>query len=265
MTDVPRRRIVRHSPKCAKLDDIAGAIVSLAFVALGSGCHAPSHIAATATAAPAAATSQHVELTVQQARADLVQAVADNPSDPASLVELAMFDERVRNVDGAVQELTDCCNRFPKYARSQYQLGSLDLMVGKRADALDPLKRAAALSKNDPEVQQAAALACYEAKHVEDAERYIQAEIAINPKSADSYLLLARIYDHHGTALTALKYAKKYLELSPNPGPGLFMMGTLYAHEGAASDAASWLERATAAQPRNPDYLTLLGRVYYEM
>jgi Cytochrome c biogenesis factor len=180
-------------------------------------------------------------------------------------VELALFDLKRGDPDTAERELRECAKRFPAYPRAALQLGLFLLDRRREKEAVAPLKEAAARMRDDASAAEKTALACFRSGDVAGAKRYAQDALSIDRTFPDTYLLLAQIYDAHGTAEEAIGYVDQYLTYSPNPAPGYFLKGRLYARQASGNKAETWLRMAVDAEPSNAEYLTALGRVYYEL
>lgn len=204
-------------------------------------------------------------ISAEQARAALEQAAQARPDDPVTRLELALFDLRANDLRRAERELIALWQRFPRFARAPYHLGMLYLAHGYETDAVLPLEAAAAIAKDDPQVQVNAALACFRIGRQEKARKYAQAALRLDKERPDPYLLMARLNANHGTAAQAIADVQEYLKRSPNPVPGYYLLGRLYARQADRQNAERWLRRAVEADPNNAEFLVALGRVYYEM
>ncbi len=240
------------------------ALLLLACPGCGSR-RAPAAANANAAHVTPASISAAPPLTADQVRAELENAVKAMPDDPQARLELALFYRNTNDLPDAERELIACWKRFPKFPRAPYYLGLLYLTHGRDLDAVAPLLAAAALSPQDALVQVNAGTACWQAGRQEQALNYARIALRIDPKVPDSYMLLARLYDHHGTADLALSNLRTYLQYSPNPAPGCYLMGRIYARQADRENALLWLQRAIAADPKNTEFLVTLGRIYYEL
>ncbi len=238
-------------------------VAALALVA--GGCRirqlAPPTIAAQAESPPVPTAT----LTVEEARQILEDATKASTSDPATHLELAMFDLKTNATDAAEREMRECWQRFPKFARAPFQLGMLALNRGKMAEAVTFLQAAAAADQNDAQVQWNAGLACFQLGDQKRAIRYLTHAIAIDPLVPEPYLLLARCYDHHGTANLSIGYLHKYLDRTGTPGPGYYLLGRVYSRQANRDEAEVWLKKAVDTEPNNAEYWVSLGRVYFEL
>jgi tetratricopeptide (TPR) repeat protein len=203
--------------------------------------------------------------TPRQVRAHLAQGVKDAPDDPLPLLELALFDKHTKNLALAESELLECWKKFPRFARAPYHLGLLYLLQGRNSLALIPLRAAASLDKTDPLIQLNAGLVSDHAGMESEARSYAEAAIRIDPQYSDPYLLLARIDERQKSTQRAIQNVEKYLKLSPAPAPGCCLMGRIHTRRADLKQAEIWLRRAVEADPNNPDFWTILGRVYTEL
>jgi len=199
------------------------------------------------------------------ARAAVEAALKTAPDDPSLHVELALLERADGELPAAVKRLTEAWRRFPRHPRAPFHLGLLHLANGNAVAAVAPLEAAAAAAPGDAELQYHAALALFRAGMEPQAREYAARAHRLDPDHPQTWLLLARLNDHHGTALKAIAYAKGYLARSPEPAPGLYLIGRIYARLGSKEEAAEWLNRAAETDPHNVETLVTLGRVYYEM
>jgi tetratricopeptide (TPR) repeat protein len=218
-----------------------------------------------APAAPAqAAKATSPALTVAKVRQALSDAVNSFPSDPNGRLELALFDLKTNALDLAERELIACWKQFPQYGRAPYHLGMYYLAQTRERDAIPCLRAAAAASPNDTQILWAAGQASYQAGDQKRAIDYAERAIAVDPLAPEPYLLLARCYDHHGTANLSIANLKSYLERSGNPAPGYSLLGRVYFRQGDRDRAQQWLQRAVEAEPNNAESWVALGRLYFE-
>jgi tetratricopeptide (TPR) repeat protein len=239
-------------------------VSAVALLTVLCGCHSRQSPAAPVVAEKAANLSP-VTLSVTEARTALAEAIRFSPADPAAQLELALFDARANFLADAEREMKACWRRFPRYARAPYQLGMLYLTHAREADAVTCLQAAAALSPSDAQVQWNAGLACFRAGDPQGAIRYLNSALAIDPQVPEPYLLLARCYDHQGTARLSLENVRLYLERSGDPAPGYYLMGRIYSRQADRDHAREWLQRAVQADPNSAEFWTALGRVYFEL
>jgi tetratricopeptide (TPR) repeat protein len=200
-----------------------------------------------------------------QARDILTAQAAKTPQDPLPQLELALFFFQTGDMGEAERVLLDMQKRFPTFARAQYRLGLLYLKLGRIADASTPLQKAAELSPTDTFMQTTAGHVLLRLGREPEAQKYADRALKLDPKQPDTYLLLARLNDHHGTALKAIEYGKKYLEYSANPAPGLYLIGRTYARLADSKNAETYLIQARDIDPKNPEIWRTLGRIYFEL
>lgn len=224
------------------------------------GCNRQAAVSNT----PAASTPP-AALSATEARVILNDAASSPGAAPESGLELALFDIKLNEVPRAESELVQLCSRFPRFARGFYHLGMLELRTGRTDEGLGHLKTAAAIAKDDAEIQTAAAIACLKGEHASEAKAYADAAIKLDPTLPDAYLVMGRVYSTHGTALQGIEYIRKFLELSPNPAQGFYLMGLLYSRQGNKEESEKWMQQAVNAAPDNPECVLALGRVYFDL
>jgi tetratricopeptide (TPR) repeat protein len=217
------------------------------------------------TLPPAIPPSNAPTLSIIQARDILADATAKSPNDPLRHLELALFDMKTGDRAEAERQLREMIRRFPRFPRAPHHLGMLYLTQGRVQEALTPLRIAATLAPEDAQAQANVGQVLLRLGSQEEARKFADRALKADPRLPDTYLLLSRINDRHGTANQAIEYAKKYLELSGNPAPGLFLIGRTYARQADSANAETWLIKARDAAPENPEIWLTLGRVYYEM
>ena len=239
-------------------------ISALTIPAIVCGCRI-SHVAPTPAVRPQAANASAATLGVSQVRQVLADAVTSFPADPSAQLELALFDLKTNTVDVAEREMIACWKHFPNYGRAPYHLGMLYLTHGRDQDALRCLQAAAEASRDDTQVQWSAGLACFQLGDQKRAIVYLNRAIAIDPRAPEPYLLLARCYDHHGTASVSIANLNLFLERAGNPGPGYYLLGRVYSRQADRVHAEQWLQRAVQVEPNNAEYWVALGRVYFEL
>ena len=200
-----------------------------------------------------------------QVRQVLSDVVKSFPKDPSAQLELALFDLKTTALDLAEREMIACWKQFPSYGHAPYQLGMFYLTHGRDQDALPCLQAAAEASRDDAQVQWGTGLAYFQIGDQKRAILYAKHAIAIDSGSPEPYLLLARCYDHHGTANVSIANLHLFLERAGNPGPGYYLLGRVYSRQADRVRAEQWLQRAVQVDPNNAEYWVALGRVYFEL
>lgn len=251
-----------------------GALIAL--VAL-SACQspkpqdAPKQVASKPNESPVATPSETVapppatQLSVEQAREMLKNATKTFAKDPATWLELALFEFKANNPAEGERLLKEIQQRFPTYARAPYHLAMRYLAERRTLDAALALDAAARLAPNDPDILNKAGVAYLGLGDEARAKAYGERAAKADPRYAEAYILLARVNDRPGTADKAIEYANQYVKYAAEPSAGYYMLGRTYARQANKDKAIEALLKAREAAPDNPKIWLLIGRVYYEL
>jgi len=136
------------------------------------------------------------------------------------------------------------------------QAGAQMLRAGRPADAVGPLRQAAAMQPGNAAILHDLGLACLESGHVGEAIAALQAAIGVNPRYADAHLRLGIALEAAGAPEAALGAYRRATDVLPGLADARYRAGDLLASLGRMEEATLAYRRAAASAPK-----TLLGRI----
>lgn len=184
-----------------------------------------------------------------------------SPQEINTLVD--MFNQR-RFTEAAslAQAMTE---RFPLHEFGWKALGALFKQMGRSADALTPMQKAAALSPGDVEAHYNLGVT------LQDMGRSIEAEISyrralkINPNYADAHSNLGVILQELGRLDEAEASYRRTLQISPDYAKAHSNLGAILQKLGRLDEAEASLRRALQISQDNAETHSNLGNTLKDM
>lgn len=148
------------------------------------------------------------------------------------------------------------------YARRDHNLGKVLAWAGKVEEAEAPLRRAAAVLTEDPDVRRDLGILLGRVDKREEAVAELQRSIALDPESADAYFNLGTNLGHLGRLPEAVAALEEATRLRDDDPRAFFNLGNLYRQQGALEKASAALARAAELRPGAGEILRNQGLVY---
>lgn len=179
------------------------------------------------------------------------------PESPASYVNLALSEARLKEFDEAIATLRLGTERMPDSAILHVRLGHTYLVTGRAAEALASMDRVIALEPRNVDAYTAAASASDVLGRKAEARGYLEKAIAVEPENKFLRTSLAMNLASTGDLARAIEVYKALV--ADNPGDHVLRqhLGVAY---GVAGDYASSIEsfkQAIAIKPTPTAYLNL--------
>jgi tetratricopeptide (TPR) repeat protein len=124
------------------------------------------------------------------------------------------------------------------------------LRQGRPAEAIAPLRGAAALIPANPTIEHDLGLACLEAGQLPDAIAALQRAVAANPRYTDAYFRLGIALERAGDSGAAIAAYDRATELLPSHTEAWFRAGALVYTLGHREEAIGCFRRAAATGPK---------------
>jgi len=152
------------------------------------------------------------------------------------------------------------------YARRDLNLAKVLGWAGKYEEAEPPLRRAAEVLPNEPEVHFNLGVLLQRTGRLEEAEaelrRALELAPAAAPSSAATHFNLGVVLARQGREEEAVEELERALELRPGYPEARHNLGLLLAESGELERAVTALEAAAAEQPGAPEIHARLGVLY---
>jgi Flp pilus assembly protein TadD len=176
---------------------------------------------------------------------------------------LTLFNEaRYAEAEPLAQALT---MRFPLHGYSWTVLGTILRQMGRRADALVPMQKAAELSPNNPDVHNNLGIVLRDCGRLSDAEASFQRAIEINQDFAEALSNLGvtqgdmgRLDDSEASFRQALQIKPDYVEVHIN-------LGVTLHNQDRLEEAEASFKRAIRVKPDFAEVHNNLGNVLLDM
>jgi len=228
-----------------------------------------------------------------KATASFTQALALAPTFVQASLALAEVEMRQGNVRVAIASLQKLVQEYPKLAEAQlllaqafrsqgnleealklfrnvdaaqtlnpmpsYQVGTVLLQLGRKAEARQALTRALTLAPGYiPALEQLTSLDVAE-KNLPAARTRLEAELAKAPTSAPLHALMARLALASNDATGAEASLKKVIELAPDNPTAYAQLGQLYLATKQEDKALTNLQSVLAKNPKDATSAVLVG------
>lgn len=149
--------------------------------------------------------------------------------------------------------------RFPEHEFGWKALGAIFKQMGRGAEALPPMEKAAALSPDDVEAQYNLGVTLQEVGRLSEAEASYRRALKVDPRYVDACVnlgILLRNQDRLNEAEVLLERAVKF---APNNAEVLSSLGIVYKDLEHLDKAESTLRRALNVKPDSVAILSNLG------
>lgn len=165
--------------------------------------------------------------------------------------------ERRRIYDATLADVDD---RY--YARRDLNLGKVLGWAGKTAEAEAPLRRAAGVLDDEPEVFLNLGIVLQKQRQWAEAARHLERAIALQPGSAAAFFNLGVVYAGLGKLGDAADSLRQALVLEPDYPEAHYNLGIVLDGLGRPAEARPALEAALRSHPDSPEIHRQLGLVH---
>jgi choline-sulfatase len=179
------------------------------------------------------------------------------PDSPASYVNLALSEARLRKFDEAIATLRLGAERMPDSAVLHVRLGHTYLVTGRAAEALASMDRVIALEPRNVDAYTAAASALDALGRKAEARGYIERAIAIEPENKFLRTSLAMNLASAGDIGRAIEIYKAVVADYPADHVLRQHLGVAFGVAGDYADAIASFKQAIALKPTPTAYLNL--------
>lgn len=179
------------------------------------------------------------------------------PDSPASYVNLALSEARLRKFDEAIATLRLGTERMPDSAVLHVRLGHTYLVTGRAAEALASMDRVIALEPRNVDAYTAAASALDALGRKAEARGYIEKAIAIEPENKFLRTSLAMNLASTGDIGRAIEIYKALVADFPADHVLRQHLGIAFGVAGDYADAIASFKQAIALKPTPTAYLNL--------
>ena len=159
------------------------------------------------------------------------QMLEENPASGQTAFNLALALEATNDMKGAEDTLRNAINIDPKLAKTQAELGRLDLEKGD----------------------------------LQSAQKWLQSALDLEPALVEARGDLAMVYARKGDLVSAEKLLRQAVEDDPKYKDGYLSLGLIFAQENRKSDADEALRKAVALAPDDPATISTVGKAKMQM
>ena len=179
------------------------------------------------------------------------------PESPASYVNLALAQARMKRFDQAVATLRLGTERLPDSAILHVRLGHTYLLLGRAAEALAAMDRTIALEPNNVDAYTAAASALEALGRRPEARAYLEKAIAVEPENKFLRANLAMNLASGGDVAAAVEVYEALVAEFPGDHVLRQHLGVAYGVLGDLAKAIASFERAIAIKPTPSAYINI--------
>ena len=176
---------------------------------------------------------------------------------------LSLFHQgRYTEVVALARRIIDC---FPLHEFGWKSLGAALKQLGRNIDALEPMKKATALSPNDVESIFNLGVTLQELGRLEEATDCYRHALKIDAGYADAALNLGVAFNKMGHLNEAEEYLRRALQIKPNSATAHSNLGATLKDLGRLDEAETSYRRALEIAPNNAIAHNNLGIVLQQM
>ena len=179
------------------------------------------------------------------------------PESPASFVNLALSEARLKEFDEAIATLRLGTERMPDSAVLHVRLGHTYLVTGRPAEALASMDRVIALEPRNVDAYTAAASALDALGRKAEARDYLEKAIAVEPENKFLRTSLAMNLASTGDVARAIEVYKALVHDYPGDHVLRQHLGVAYGVAGDYANAIDSFKQAIALNPTPIAYLNL--------
>lgn len=148
---------------------------------------------------------------------------------------------------------------YPQYGFGWKALGTVLQQMGRNADALAPLKKAAALISNDAQVHNNLGITLNNLGHLDEAVKSLQRALQIDANFADAHCNLGSALQDMGRFREAEASFQQAIQIQPNSAVAHYNLGNLLKEQGRFGEAEASYRRALEIKPDYAQALSNLG------
>jgi protein O-GlcNAc transferase len=170
-----------------------------------------------------------------------------NPSHREMDALVTLFNKgRYTEATTLAQRMTE---RFPLHEFGWKTLGAVLKSLGRGLDALEPMRKAAALSPDDVESHYNLGVTLQDLGHLDEAEARYRRALQINADYADAYLNLGVTLNRMGRLSEAEESLRQALQKKPNSSEAHGNLGAVLQEQGRLDEAEASYRRALQINP----------------
>ena len=177
---------------------------------------------------------------------------------------LAQLAAAENNYTNALTVLGNVLNRDPQNFEGLMLQGRLELLEGRKTQAVASYERMAKMYPQAPVVRYALAQAYLANNQTNQADDSLTEALVLNPNYADAILLRAESKIMHGDAAPAIVALRHLIQQHPDDTQAWLLLADAYRVEGELDNAIEIYRRIEKSYPGNPQVPVLLGRLFFQ-
>ncbi|HTN49040.1 MAG TPA: tetratricopeptide repeat protein [Burkholderiaceae bacterium] len=142
---------------------------------------------------------------------------------------------------------------------------SLDVLLDRKASAIDDLRRIVALNGRDEVARAALGNLLAETGDSPGAMEEFEAIVALNPANAEAWFNLGYLHDQRDELQDAERAFRRSLELKPSIDRAWYGLGLVLIRQGRLTEAVEALRRNIKLQPFSPYGYYQLAMTYHHL
>ncbi|MEW5956165.1 MAG: glycosyltransferase [Chloroflexota bacterium] len=163
------------------------------------------------------------------------------------------------DLETAAREFAIAAQRHPGLVEAHAALGNTLLALNRLAEAVEPLRRAAALAPHEVILPNQLGLTLYQLNRLAEAETAFKQATQTAPNQPEAYLYLTDLYQQQKRYQEAIQAIKHALELAPDKVEVLVVYGLLMLELDDVEGAEMAWNRLAAAPSDHPGVMALLN------
>jgi arylsulfatase A-like enzyme/predicted Zn-dependent protease len=198
----------------------------------------------------------------EEAIANFRESLERRPDDPFTVINIANAYRRMGEYEEAEKFILDYLSKGMTDSQLFFILGGIKVLQKKEDEAIKYYEQCLELNPSSTSSHNALAAIYLNKEDLLNAEMHIDSVLKLNPKLTNAHYYLAQLLEKKGEFRKAEQAYKKELEYSPHHFKASFNLSRLYRILGQEEEELKYLEKTIESNPDFPMSYFYLARIY---
>jgi arylsulfatase A-like enzyme/predicted Zn-dependent protease len=198
----------------------------------------------------------------EEAIANFRESLERRPDDPFTVINIANAYRRMGEYEKAEKFILDYLSKGMTDSQLFFILGGIKVLQKKEDEAIKYYEQCLELNPSSTSSHNALAAIYLNKEDLLKAEMHIDSVLKLNPKLTNAHYHLAQLLEKKGEFREAEQAYKKELEYSPRHFKSSFNLSRLYRILGQEEEELKYLEKTIESNPDFPMSYFYLARIY---
>jgi arylsulfatase A-like enzyme/predicted Zn-dependent protease len=198
----------------------------------------------------------------EEAIANFRESLERRPDDPFTVINIANAYRRMGEYEKAEKFILDYLSKGMTDSQLFFILGGIKVLQKKEDEAIKYYEQCLELNPSSTSSHNALAAIYLNKEDLINAEMHIDSVLKLNPKLTNAHYHLAQLLEKKGEFREAEQAYKKELEYSPRHFKSSFNLSRLYRILGQEEEELKYLEKTIESNPDFPMSYFYLARIY---